>query len=253
MMKLTKKHTSSTQHSSEKDRYLVTYADLITLLLGLFVILYASSQVDQEKFKEISTALTKYFKSQPANPIEGGDGVLPASKRAIPEPMISPREAKSLDAIEKETTQAFSDLISKGLLSLKRTESGLVLTLPEKLLFSPGKAEIQSDGLKTIDSLSNILASLNNSIFVDGHTDATPIRTFQYESNWHLSVARALNVGYRLIKLGVPGENIVIRGFADKRPVADNLTEEGRAKNRRVEITISPIDENSPAKAPTND
>lgn len=252
-MKSLRKNTSNASHGSEKDRYLVTYADLITLLLGLFVILYASSQVDQEKFKEISSALTKYFKSQPANPIEGGDGVLPASRRAIPEPMIAPREAKSLDAIEKETTESFRDLINKGLLSLKRTESGLVLTLPEKLLFNPGKAEIQTDGLKTIDSLALILSALNNSIFIDGHTDATPIRTFQYESNWHLSVARALNVGYRLIQLGVPGENVVIRGFADKRPIADNLTEEGRAKNRRVEITISPIDENSPAKVSQND
>lgn len=253
-MRLIKKHTNQQHsHGSEKDRYLVTYADLITLLLGLFVILYASSQVDQEKFKEISSALTKYFKSQPANPIEGGDGVLEASKRAIPEPMIAPREAKSIDQIEKETSQLLGELISKGLVSLRRSESGLVVVLPEKLLFQPGKADIQADGMKVIDSLATVLSTLNNSIYVDGHTDAIPIRTFQYESNWHLSVARALNVGYRLIKLGVPGENIVIRGFADKRPVADNATEEGRAQNRRVEITISPIDENSPAKISSND
>lgn len=90
-MKSNKKNNAQpTPHSPDKDRYLVTYADLITLLLGLFVILYASSQVDQEKFKDISSALTKYFKSQPANPIEGGDGVLEASRRAIPEPMIAP-------------------------------------------------------------------------------------------------------------------------------------------------------------------
>ncbi|HOQ49764.1 MAG TPA: flagellar motor protein MotB [Candidatus Kapabacteria bacterium] len=253
-MKSNKKNNAQpTPHSPDKDRYLVTYADLITLLLGLFVILYASSQVDQEKFKDISSALTKYFKSQPANPIEGGDGVLEASRRAIPEPMIAPREAKSIKEIESEAANVFKDYIAKGELSLRTTSEGLVVVLPEKLLFRSGRAEIQSDGLPVIDSLAKILATLNNTIFVDGHTDNTPIRTFQYESNWHLSVARALNVGYRLISLGVSGDNLVIRGFADKRPVEDNSTEEGRAKNRRVEITISRVDDNSPAKLTQSD
>ncbi len=253
-MKLNKKNNvQHTSHGPDKDRYLVTYADLITLLLGLFVILYASSQVDQEKFKEISSALTKYFKSQPANPIDGGDGVIEASRRAIPEPMIAPREAKSIKEIEDEASTVFRDYITKGELSLRMSSEGLVVVLPEKLMFRPGKAEIQFDGISVIDSLANILATLNNTIFVDGHTDNTPIRTFQYESNWHLSVARALNVGYRLISLGVPGENVVIRGFADKRPVDDNSTEEGKAKNRRVEITISRVDDNSPAKITQSD
>jgi len=253
-MKLNKKNNfQHSSHGSDKDRYLVTYADLITLLLGLFVIFYASSQVDQEKFKEISSALTKYFKSQPANPIEGGDGVLESGHRAIPEPMISPREAKSIKEVENQAANVLKDYIAKGEISLRTSSEGLVIVLPEKLMFRSGKAEIQTDGITVIDSLAQILSTLNNTIFVDGHTDNTPIRTFQYESNWHLSVARALNVGYRLISLGVSGDNIVIRGFADKRPVDDNSTEEGRARNRRVEITISRVDINSPAKVSQSD
>lgn len=248
-MKFNKKNNfQHSPHGPDKDRYLVTYADLITLLLGLFVILYASSQVDQEKFKEISSALTKYFKSQPANPIEGGDGVLESSRRAIPEPMILPREAKSIKEVENQAATVLKDYIAKGEISLRTSSEGLVIVLPEKLMFRSGKAEIQTEGITVIDSLAQILSTLNNTIFVDGHTDNTPIRTFQYESNWHLSAARALNVGYRLLSLGVPGDNLVIRGFADKRPVDDNSTEEGRAKNRRVEITISKVDVNSPAK-----
>lgn len=242
-----KREINNNNHGGEKDRYLITYADLITLLLGLFVILYASSQVDSEKYKEVSSAFTKYFRSEPANVLSGGEGMLDGNRGAIPEPMLLPREAKSLDEIQKETEEALSTFITKGMLSLKKTDAGIVVVMPEKLLFSSGKAEIQTDGLKAIDSLSKVLQSMRYMIMVDGHTDSSPIKTFQFESNWHLSVARALNVGYRMIRSGVPEENFVIRGFGDKRPVADNISTEGKMQNRRVEIIISQIKSDAPA------
>ncbi len=246
MQKKFSKYDNSGGHG-EKDRYLITYADLITLLLGLFVILYASGQVDTEKYQELSSAFSKYFKSEPAKALNGGNGPLDGSKKAIPEPMLLPREPKSLEEVEAETEKALSSFVSQGLLSLKRTESGIVVTISESLLFNSGKAEIQANGLKAIDSLSKVLRSAKLSIAVDGHTDSTPIKTFQYESNWHLSVARALNVAYRMMRLGVPEENFVIRGFGDKRPVADNVTAEGKMQNRRVEITISQPHPDAPA------
>lgn len=242
-----KREINNNNHGGEKDRYLITYADLITLLLGLFVILYASSQVDSEKYKEVSSAFTKYFRSEPANVLSGGEGMLDGNRRAIPEPMLLPREDKSLDEIQKETQEALSTFITKGMLSLKKTDAGIVVVMPEKLLFNSGKAEIQTDGLKAIDSLSKVLQSMRYMIMVDGHTDSSPIKTFQFESNWHLSVARALNVGYRMIRSGVPEENFVIRGFGDKRPVADNISTEGKMQNRRVEIIISQIKSDAPA------
>lgn len=242
-----KREINNNNHGGEKDRYLITYADLITLLLGLFVILYASSQVDSEKYKEVSSAFTKYFRSEPANVLSGGEGMLDGNRGAIPEPMLLPREAKSLDEIQKETEEALSTFITKGMLSLKKTDAGIVVVMPEKLLFSSGKAEIQTDGLKAIDSLSKVLQSMRYMIMVDGHTDSSPIKTFQFESNWHLSVARALNVGYRMIRSGVPEENFVIRGFGDKRPVSDNISTEGKMQNRRVEIIISQIKSDAPA------
>ncbi len=236
------------EHSSGKDRYLITYADLITLLLGLFVILYASSQVDSEKFSEMSQAFTKYFKNQPAQVLQGGDGVLEGNKRGVPEPMLLPTSNKSLETVEKEATQALSSFVQKGLVQLKRSGNNLVIVLPEKLLFKSAKADIQPEGLTVIDTLSGVLRSLRFVIMVDGHTDSKPIRTFQYESNWHLSVARALSVGYRMIRSGVPEENFVLRGFGAQRPVKENSTADGKAGNRRVEITISQLNSDLPAK-----
>ncbi len=246
-MKKTNKQREPQSNHSDKDRYLITYADLITLLLGLFVILYASSQIDLEKFGDVSAALSSYFRTQPAKVLEGGEGVLEGNREGVPQAILEPRQAKSIEQIEGEATQALSDYIQKGLISLRRSGNGIIIVLPEKLLFQSGRAEIQPEGNMVIDTLSRMLGNFDYSIMVDGHTDSNPIRTFQYESNWHLSVARALNVGYRMIRLGVPEQNFIIRGFGAQRPTSDNLTPEGRTLNRRVEITVSPLEADAPA------
>jgi len=246
-MKSNKKQKESNSNHSDKDRYLITYADLITLLLGLFVILYASSQIDLEKFGDVSAALSSYFKTQPARVLEGGDGVLEGNRDGVPQAILQPRQAKTIEQIEGEAIEALSDYIQKGLISLRRLGNGIIIVLPERLLFQSGRAEIQPEGSMVIDTLTKMLGNFDYSIMVDGHTDSNPIRTFQYESNWHLSVARALNVGYRMIRLGVPEQNFIIRGFGSQRPASENLTPEGRSQNRRVEITISPLEADAPA------
>lgn len=229
------------EHATSKDRYLVTYADLITLLLGLFVILYASSQVDKDKFKEFSEALSQYFKSKPAQVLEGGDGVLSGSKQGVPEPILIPTGNKTLSQVNQETQSALSKFIQSGMMSVRQSSGALTLVLPEKLLFQSAKAELQTDAYTALDSIASVLKGTNFAVFVDGHTDSQPIRTFQYESNWHLSVARAMNVGYRLIRNGVQEHNFVIRGFGAQKPITANNTDQGKAQNRRVEITISEI------------
>ncbi len=248
----TKKELSDEKHNTGTDRYLITYADLITLLLGLFVILYATAQVDEERFKQVSAALSEYFRSdrQTGN-LEGGSGILEGGNSAIPEPEIRKfsSEKKNLDQISEEIKQTFAPLIKEGKIKVVRNGKGLYITLPENILFQSGSATIQQQGLQVIDQLANILKNINYQIEIEGHTDSDPIRTFTYESNWHLSGARAVNVAYRLIRKGVPEELMSFKGYGASRPIADNSTDSGKALNRRVEISLTEL----PIQAPSSD
>lgn len=230
---------SEPEHNTGSDRYLITYADLITLLLGLFVILYAASQVDKTKFSELSAALSQYFNPKTGKILEKGEGELTGGKGVMPAPEFSRNEPKSMNEVRGEIEQKLQEFISQNKLSINQTGNSLTLVLPEVLLFQSGKAQIFNQSYRVLDSIAAVLKQLPFEISIDGHTDIVPIRTFQYESNWHLSVDRALNVGYYLIQKGIVEKNVVIRGFGPERPVDDNATPEGRNRNRRVEITIS--------------
>ncbi|MBX3042457.1 MAG: OmpA family protein [Candidatus Kapabacteria bacterium] len=246
-MKENKRTQNRAMHNVGADRYLITYADLITLLLGLFVILYATSQVDMEKFKEYSSAFSEYFKAKDNMVIQGGDGVLEGHKMGIPEPILPPVTQKSVAEISEMTESLLAKFISRGDIELIKSSDEIRILLSEKLLFRSARAEVGNEGLGALDSISIILRDAQQQIFIDGHTDTDAIKTFQYESNWHLSVARATNVAYKLIRDGVPEFNMVIRGFGAQRPIADNTTTDGKARNRRVEITIKELTPESPS------
>jgi chemotaxis protein MotB len=241
------KKKNSEVEAPASDRYLITYADLITLLLGLFVILYASSQVDEEKYKEFSEAFKDYFKSPKEQVLTGGNGILEGHKQGIPEPILPNPSEKSFEDFSKNAENALRGFIENGSLDIKINKAEIVVSLPEELLFRSGKANIQPGGQIVLDTIARFLTGMPFQLTVDGHTDATPIKTFRYESNWHLSVSRATNVAYRLVQKGVPEPNLVIRGFGAQRPITDNASNEARAKNRRVEITISQLSEETPS------
>lgn len=245
--------TSEPEHNTGSDRYLITYADLITLLLGLFVILYAASQVDKAKFSEFSAALSQYFNSKTGKILEKGESELSGGKGVLPQPEFSRNSPKSISEVRSEIEQKLQVFLSHNKIAINQSANSLTLILPEVLLFQSGKAVIFSQSYVVLDSIASALQQLPFEIAIDGHTDIIPIRTFQYESNWHLSVDRALNVGYYLIKKGIPEKNVVIRGFGPERPVDDNSTPEGRNKNRRVEITISQPTSASAASTQNNE
>ena len=119
--------------------------------------------------------------------------------------------------------------------------------MPEKLLFSSGFAEIKGDGLKFLDSLADILSTVPNQITIDGHTDNVAIKNGMFESNWHLSTERALNIAYSMMQKGLKEQNVAVRGYGSQRPKETNSTEEGKAINRRVELIISKLDIQSPS------
>jgi len=243
-----RKEYKGDSHNTGAERYLITYADLITLLLGLFVVLYSSAQVDQEKFKEYSSALSEYFTAKDDKVLKGGDGVLQGNKQAVPEPILAPPVQKSLSELQSEMSSKLSSLLSDNSISIAMEDSTLRISLSEKLLFKSGVARLEQAGVTALDTISKIIDGSNYILFVDGHTDSDPIRTFQYESNWHLSSARATNVAYRLMKSGIDEFKIVIRGFGSQRPIADNSSIEGKQLNRRVDLLLVPPDNLTPTK-----
>lgn len=234
------KRPKNIEEDDKRDRYLITYADLITLLLGLFVILYASSQVDGVKYKEFSNAFAKVFSK--------GDGVLDGNANGVPVTILPGTTGQeSIQSLTNKAQIALQSYMKEGKVEVRSTGKELILSLPEKLLFDVGKADPKQEGLKVLDTLTKILGKLQNQITIDGHTDSDPIRTFQYESNWHLSVQRALNVGYVMMLKGLPETNLSIRGFGAERPIENNSTLIGKAKNRRVEITITELPITAPS------
>lgn len=233
---------------SDKDRYLITYADLITLLLGLFVILYASAQVDSSKFKDFQNAFNKIFSSK-NGVLEGSDGILEGARSPLLNPLAESGDVPTLDDLLNQMKRVLDGFEKSGGISVSKVEDGLIVNLSESLLFEKARAEIKQGGEEALDSLASILNRSDNPIMVDGHTDSDPIRTYTFESNWHLSVARATNVAYKLIVKGVPGNNLVIRGYGSERPIASNESEEGKSMNRRVEIKIMQITPEVPTKS----
>ena len=239
---------SISRDTIDKDRYLITYADLITLLLGLFVILYASSSIDEAKYDQLKQAMDEVFKKSGQKVlIEGGDGVLEGKKEGVPDPVFIGLTSGNLNEIENNIRGSLQLLLEKGKLNLEKRGNNLVIDLPEELLFNKAEASIGNEGRIILDTLASLLSDIPNKITVDGHTDSDPIKTNQFKSNWQLSVARAMNVSDKLIKFGLPEPNLSIRGFGSQKPLVKNDNEKNKRLNRRVEITISEIDPTTPS------
>lgn len=202
-----------------RDRWLISYADLVTLLLALFVVLYAAS--DSERARQIAQT----FSNENSQPILAGNGVLPGSNTLA-------SEKSKIESILSQNP-AFNQRAKIG-----QNEKGIVVSLAEAGVFAPGGAEINSEAAQLIDVLAVNLSNSDAIVRIEGHTDSTPISTARFPSNWELSTARAAAVLSRLIALGVKPSRLSAAGYGGEQPIADNSTIEGRAANRRVDIVI---------------
>jgi chemotaxis protein MotB len=210
------------------ERWLLTYADLITLLLGLFVILYAISKVDAGKYAEIVAALGGVFGGEKPSVVQGQGGVLPSG-------LLNTERQK----IKNEIHAALDAEAKKGLISISENERGVTVHIMEELLFASGSADLKQSSLNTLDALADVLKELPNDVRVEGHTDDVPISTGMFPSNWHLSVGRAVNVGYYLIvKHGLVAEKVSVVGYSEYHPLVPNTSAENRSQNRRVDIVV---------------
>ncbi|CUU01580.1 chemotaxis protein MotB [Candidatus Thermokryptus mobilis] len=221
------------------ERWLITYADLITLLLGLFVVLYSMSQIDLNKYQQWISAFSQLFGG--GGVLSGGKGLLvtPAPQRSGSEAQASTYQTSSTQQkLEVQINAILSTNIQSRKIIVTTSPEGLTIHLLERLLFESGSAELKPEAKAVLDTIAEILKLLPNKIKIEGHTDDRPIRSARFPSNWHLSVARALNTAYYLMSKGVNPEKISIAGYSEYRPIAPNNSEENRAKNRRVDIVI---------------
>lgn len=244
------------------DRWLVSYADFITLLFAFFVVLYASAQVDQRKVGKLALAIQVAFQEL---------GVFPASTTKIPldvnEPMpfgtvqvienarrntelgrvssppedslTAASEEANLTTLQAELQQALRKEISGRTIALHRETEGLVISLREFGFFDSGSAALRPSAMPALDRIASILAMRTCRLRIEGHTDNIPIHTAQVASNWELSTARATELVRLLImRYRFSPERLSAAGYAEYHPVASNDTSQGRAQNRRVDIVI---------------
>lgn len=216
-------------------RWLLTYADLITLLMVFFVVMYAISNVDAAKYKALAHSLGEAFSR-----------FAPAQQSSALSPAVSDAGASS-GILDGQTLEQFASNISeyvqeKGLQSEVRVrleERGLAISLVGSVMFDLGRAEIRSEGLQIIDKVADYLANTKNYVSVEGSTDDLPVNTYMYPTNWELSVHRAVNVvRYLVEKRGLSPARFIASGYGEFRPLYPNDSEQNRAKNRRVDIVI---------------
>jgi chemotaxis protein MotB len=225
------------------ERWLVSYADFITLLFAFFVVMYAISSVNEGKYRVLSDSLLAAFTDTP--PIKFGNEAARALAAGTPvERAASAAEAKQrvqqekMKKIAKNVLEVLQPLMRDGQVKVTQTNKGIAVEINASVLFQPADANLNPESLKALRAVAEVLAEIDNPIRVEGYTDNIPIRTAFYPSNWELSAARAGSVVRLFTEHGVMSDRLVAVGYADNKPVAENASEEGRSRNRRVTIMI---------------
>jgi chemotaxis protein MotB len=265
---LPEEHEEHVNHEA----WVIPYADLLTLLMAMFIALFAMSTVDQSKFKALAIGFNEalngpsldsgvFSKTPGDSPLDGGTGagtsqeqggaVGPDNKANTTKVLASlaeqnanleaqkSLERKSLIGVEKKIQDAAKQQGLAGNLSLRLEERGLVVTVvTDQVLFDAGSAALKPQGESILHLVEDALNAVDNPILIEGHTDSTPIASAQYPSNWELSGGRAASVARYFEGLGMDAKRLRPEGLGEQFPIASNATAEGRAKNRRVEIIV---------------
>ena len=264
-------------HASH-ERWLVSYADFITLLFAFFVVLYASSQVDKRRVGRLALAIQVAFQelgvfetSNTRIPLSDSEAI-PFSKvqtienvqrtselERVVEPMkgmLAPASnSMPMKDIQAELEKALAPEIKKHVVDVKPKKEGLVVSLREMGFYDSGSAAMRASSMEAVDRLAKVITPRSENLRIEGHTDNVPIHNSHFASNWELSTARATEL-VRLFIVGyhVEPNRLSAAGFAEYHPVDDNQTSDGRARNRRVDIVIlnPALQERSPFAAPAS-
>ncbi len=242
-------------------RWLVSYADFITLLFAFFVVMYSISSVNEGKYKVLSQTLVAAFTGQPTTPDPirvGQPGAeqhvlvdlpslprptsivsVPARQHPAHGPRVAPDPVMDrLAAVESALRQRLAQQIGSGQINVHMTGQGIAIDIHDNLLFASGDATLSSGAQSLLLQIAGVLATLPYQIQVNGYTDDKPIENAQFSSNWELSAMRAVTVVQMLVAQHVAPWQLVAAGYGQYHPVATNATPEGRSANRRVSIVI---------------
>lgn len=241
------------------DRWLISYADFVTLLFAFFVVMYSISSVNESKYKTFSDSLSNAFTSK-ARP--STNTIVPNEQEQLLRALVDRRTARlgeqqrkiqdRMRELANGLSKVMSPLIDQHLVSVNPTRRGVVLDISASSLFKTGEAVLQPGSLEVLREVSAVLSKEDFPVEVEGHTDDIPIMTAQFPSNWELSSARASSVVRMLIANGVPEKRLSVVGLASNQPLLPNDSPENRARNRRVSITILSANTEREQKAEDN-
>lgn len=231
------------EENDNHDRWLVSYADFITLLFAFFVVMYALSSINEGKYRVLSNSLVNAFgrvqtapiQGQPQAPPPGFPRVLPPRQRTSE---ALRREREQLTGVARNIQQVMAPLVQQGKVRVTQTERGVSVEINASVLFAPGDARLSEGSIQALKAVADVLKEDNHAIRVEGHTDSVPIRNAQFPSNWELSAVRASSVVRLFIDSGIEEKRLAAVGYGSTQPVGSNETVEGRLRNRRVEVMI---------------
>lgn len=267
-----KKHEEHENH----ERWLVSYADFITLLFAFFVVMYSVSAVNEGRFRVLSDSLMAAFRSSPKSldPVQLGNPMKapllpqqdqirtpgrpnapnttmlppvqmtmatrpqPPSAAEVAQARLEAERAKVIQQLAAELEQALAPLIDQQLVNVRSAKSWMEVEIKTSILFPSGSAALSRTAITTLEKVAKILTPYPNPIHVEGFTDNHPIRTVAFPSNWELSAARAASVVHLFSRTGVDAERMAAIGYGEHRPIADNRTQDGRNANRRVVLVV---------------
>jgi chemotaxis protein MotB len=251
------RRNKSKDSSDSPAEWLLTYSDLVTLLLTFFVLLFSMATIDKQKFEQIATSLRSAFKHDSGGEIfyhNKGEDIISIIEESnaidwenyevnkYPE-MSEEQENKikeyKLQEVREKIEKAIEELDLKDFVSVIEEKHSLTLRIDSVILFDLGKADIKPSGKEVLLKLGSLMNELENEVMIQGHTDNLPINTMLYPTNWELSTKRATNVVIFLIdNCGLKPDKLTATGNGEFRPIAPNDTDENRQKNRRIDIVI---------------
>ena len=239
------------------ERWLVSYADFITLLFAFFVVMYSLSSLNEGKYRIMSDSVVNAFRNiaNSENPRIASNPISPI-RPSTPPPNTAGEtdearrsKAERVRNMAEEIRKVLAPLVADGQVRVTEGAFGITVEINASVLFAPGYAQLGPDAIRALRAVAQVLAGAEFPITVEGHTDVTPIATTMFPSNWELSAVRASSVVRLFVENGVLPARLTAAGYGDQRPVADNATPDGRARNRRVTILIeSRVAETAPDK-----
>jgi chemotaxis protein MotB len=234
------------------ERWLVSYADFITLLFAFFVVMFATSQTDKGKAQQVSDSVKRALEGEKMSQVmaailggtvtdKGRGNAMMRGPGGAQRPADDKKDEKLAELLPslKLLSEELKKEIAEGKIQISMQMRGLVISFNQAALFAPGGDVISPEAYDGLEKVAAAIAKMPNPVRLEGHTDSTPINTARFHSNWELSSARSIAILELLSnKFDVPRERLSIAGYADTAPVASNDTEEGRARNRRADIVI---------------